>query len=72
MVYSSNFALRFMGNTVFSYNNGCALAVLGSWVDFMVAVCFLQHNGTNDGAVKILGSAYLLLNENTDPKFVQN
>ena len=34
VVYSSNVPLSIVGNTLFSYNNGSALAIVGSWVDF--------------------------------------
>ena len=73
VVYSSNVPLSIVGNNVFSYNNGSALAVVGSWVDFRdCSVLFTGNTGTNGGAVNMLGSAYLLVNNNTDLKFVQN
>ena len=60
MVYSSNVSISFVGNIVYFYNNGSALAVVGSWVDFNYCVMlFTGITGTNGGAVNMSGSAYL-------------
>ena len=72
VVYSSNVPLSFVGNTLFSYNNGSALAVVGSWVDFNDwSVLFTGNIGTNGGSVNIFETAHMLVNDNTDLKFVQ-
>ena len=49
------------------------MAVVGSWVEFNYCIMlFTGNTGTNGGAVNMSGSAYLLVNGNTDMKFIQN
>ena len=50
VVSSSNVPLGIVGNTLFSYNNGSVVAVVG-WVDFRdCSVLFTGNTGRNGGA----------------------
>jgi len=72
-VYTSNIPISFVGYNLFKDNEGSALAIVGSHVDFTdCAALFTGNSGRNGGAINMLGSAFLLVDNNTDLTFTSN
>lgn len=72
-VYINEVNVKFREFEGFNWNNGSALAVVGATVDFMESsISFLGNEGVNGGAIALLGSARILINENTLVNFRYN
>ena len=66
--------VSFCGATVFENNNGTALYLSGSVASFCPAsnVLFDSNNGTNGGAVSLIGQSYLYVDEKSNFTFTGN
>lgn len=72
-VYSNGIILHFRGRIHFKRNGGSALAVVGRRVSFEdCTVLFIRNHGRSGGAINLLGVAYILVDDATDMRFVQN
>ena len=72
-VYSNGVILHFIGNVRFEKNHGSALAVVRKRVSFEnCSAEFVGNSGRVGGAINLLGVSYLLVNDKTVMKFVNN
>ena len=73
-VYVNGVPVLFRGNnTEFIGNSGTALAVVGTYVDFMNCLAlFISNTGHKGGAIALLGSAWILINNDTYFNFRNN
>ena len=72
-VYINQMPVEFRGQTVFYLNSGTALAVVGAPVDFTQAYAvFANNEGYRGGAIALLGSTYMLVQNNTTLEFSNN
>ena len=72
--YSNVLSVVFDGETVFESNNLTALYLSCSIATFNSAsnVKFLHNNGTNGGAISLIGRSYLYLNGSSKFSFINN
>ena len=72
--FSIHVTVVFCGVTTFEDNNGTALYLSGSVAIFNAAsqVIFSHNNGTNGGAVSLMGRSHILLNGSSNFSFVNN
>ena len=72
-VYIDEVDVNFHGYTWFVINNGSALAVVGSKVNFSDAsVDFFNNQGMNGGAIALLGLSKIIINQRTSFLFKGN
>ena len=72
-VYIKNIHVWFKNRVNLFRNNGSALAVVGSSVDFTNCSAFFSENTGNSGAgIALLGAAYIQINEETKMYFFSN
>lgn len=73
VVYIRYLPTVFRGFNNFTDNEGSALSVIGTQVDFTgSSVDFVRNNGLVGAGIALLGSASLLVGENTTLKFIGN
>ena len=72
--FCSHITISFVGVTIFEGNNGTALYLSGSVGIFNASsqVVFHNNNGTNGGAVSLVGRSFLLLNGSSNFSFKNN
>ena len=72
--FSIQLTVRFCGDITFGHNNGTALYLSGSVAAFNASsqVMFTNNNGTNGGAVSLLGRSFLFLDGSSNFSFVNN
>ena len=73
-LYSDNIPVDFEGTCTFMNNKGTALAGSASFFSFKndSITTFDKNNGSNGGAMALLGNTYLILYQNTTIWFVNN
>ena len=72
-VYVSEVAVSFCGVTRFVKNNGTALAVVGTSVNFTGdQASFLKNEGSRGGAISLLGVANIIIGKGTKMVFDKN
>ena len=72
-VYVNQVPVRFNGDTTFRYNNGSALAAVGTSLDFSDCTAdFFSNMGYKGGAIALLGMAYIKINDQTVLYFLGN
>ena len=72
--FSIQLTVRFYGHITFEHNTGTALYLSGSVAYFNASsqVAFTSNNGTNGGAVSLLGRSFLFLDGPSNFSFVNN
>ena len=72
-VYISEVPVSFHNITTFYNNTGSALVVVGSQVNFSSSTaCFEKNEGSDGGAIALLGATSILIGPNTTMMFVDN
>ena len=73
-VYVDSLPVNFSGNVSFNNNIGSALAVTGSYItiESISNVSFYNNSGRNGGAIALLSNVYILMNEDSMLRFVNN
>ena len=72
-VYSSQYNIRFEGETVFFNNTGTALYVVNGYADFTEGdVIFIQNSGIRGGAVALIGLSSLLVGAEGNYSFINS
>ena len=72
-VYINKVNVAFRGRTMFQSNTGSALALAGSAVNFSQSIVWFTFNtGYRGGAIFLLGSSYILIDEKTQMFFHNN
>ena len=72
-VYSSQYSIKFVGETVFFSNTGTALYVVNGYADFTESdVIFIQNKGIRGGAVALIGLSSILVGTEGNYSFVNN
>jgi hypothetical protein len=72
-VYINEVPVIFQGKAAFYNNSATALAVVGSPVDFTeTQALFLKNDGYRGGAIALLGSTYILIDNKTELLFIDN
>ena len=73
VVYTNRIPVWFQNEILFENNEGSALAVVGALVNFSNSnATFTSNTGKYGGAISILGSAYILVNNKTSMLFEDN
>ncbi len=73
VVYVDKVSIWFKGNIEFCYNNGSALSVIGTVINFTHChALFSQNRGSKGAAITLLGSAYLQVSNGTHLVFDRN
>ena len=72
-VYSSQYSIKFEGETVFFNNTGTALYVVNGYADFSEGdVNFIQNIGIRGGAVALVGLSSILVGTEGNYSFINN
>ena len=72
-VYSSQYSIKFEGETVFFNNTGTALYVVNGYADFTEGdVAFVENSGVRGGAVALIGLSAILVGTEGNYSFVNN
>lgn len=72
-MYVSQVNVAFVNTVFFAFNNGSAIAAIGTELDFTNCVAtFYTNLGYNGGAIALLGLAYLRIDNNTQMYFTFN
>ena len=72
-VYINQVNVHFRGTMNFVSNNGSALALVATLTDFMnCSVYFSNNTGITGGAIALLGTSKLIINESSVLKFISN
>ena len=72
-MYVNQIDVHFRGDTTFALNNGSALALVAASMDFMNSTtAFYENTGINGGAIALLGSSRILINQTSILGFLGN
>ena len=72
-MYVNRVPVHFHGSILFIGNNGTALGIVGTYVDFMNCTAnFIDNIGYEGGGIALLGTAWILINEETSMNFTNN
>ena len=71
-MYSDGVDIQFYGTNLFQFNSGTALVISASADITDSHMCFSGNSGVNGGAIAMLGSTRLIINDNTSALFDHN
>ena len=72
-VYTDSVDIQFYGTNLFQFNSGTALVIVSASADITDShMCFSRNSGVNGGAIAMLGSTRLIINDNTSVLFDHN
>ncbi len=72
-VYVNQVPVSFLSENTFSFNNGSAIAAVGTGLNFTSCIAqFYKNMGNKGGAIALLGAAYIIVDDKTNLTFVEN
>ena len=72
-LYADSVPISFIGDNYFNGNDGSAVSVVGTKVDVTDSnISFINNTGRYGGGIRILGTSFILVDDNTSLSFIGN